>query len=107
MATMQEIREQALDRARNGSSIRNDAEVIGAFMERGIPLDEIQPRENVLTYRAWQAIGRQVKKGEKGVRLATILEREDDDGEKYRMRRTVSVFHVSQTKVIGEDEGDE
>ena len=70
MATMEQVRRDALERARNGSSFRNEAEVIGAFAERGIPVEQIIPRENVLTYRAWQAVGRQVKRGEKGVRLA-------------------------------------
>ncbi len=52
---------ESLERARNGRSTCNELSVIVEFAARGIPESEIQPRENVLTYNAWRAVGRQVK----------------------------------------------
>uniref|UniRef100_A0A6M3LJK7 N-terminal domain-containing protein n=1 Tax=viral metagenome TaxID=1070528 RepID=A0A6M3LJK7_9ZZZZ len=84
------------------------------FKDWGIPADEIEPTVNVLTYHAWRALGRQVRKGEKGVHVVTWVpvgggkgdqEREEQDGERKPRRqsmrpRTASVFHVSQTDVV-------
>ena len=55
--------QEALSRARGGMSLVNYATIIREFGARGIPESEIIPRENVLTYAAWQALGRQVCKG--------------------------------------------
>jgi hypothetical protein len=61
--------------------------------------------ENVFTFSAWKAVGRRVKKGQHGVKAVTFVpvgSKEDKEtGEKkagYRMPRTVTVFHVSQTE---------
>ena len=54
--------QEALSRARGNTSGLNYQTIFAGFMARGIPSSEIIPRENVLTYKAWQAIGRQVKK---------------------------------------------
>ena len=92
---------EALDRARQGFSPANDAIVVGAFADRGIA--DVQPRENVLTYKAWRAAGRQVRRGQKGVRITTyapVTEPDPQTGaDRVVGRRPVSavVFHVSQT----------
>ena len=53
-------------------------------------------------YRAWQALGRQVQKGERGITiLAPLVKREQDENQEVTVRvvgfRTVSVFDVAQT----------
>ncbi|MBM3835942.1 MAG: hypothetical protein FJ403_22295 [Verrucomicrobia bacterium] len=41
---------------------------------KGIPEDQIKSRENVFTFKAWNAQGRKVKKGEHGVKIHTVIE---------------------------------
>jgi antirestriction protein ArdC len=56
----------------------------------------------VAGYRAWQSLGRQVRKGEHGIRiLAPIVCRNrdrDDDEDRVVAFKTASVFDVSQTE---------
>lgn len=93
----------ALARARNGNPCANDTRVLAAFVARGLPVKDVNPRVNVLTYRAWRALGRQVAKGEHGVRLTTWLstpEERDKSGKVTRRKgkrpRAAYVFHESQ-----------
>src|SRR6266446_241270 len=55
----------------------------------------------VAGYKTWQKLGRQVRKGEHGIRILApcVVKRETDSGEETRSMffRTVSVFDVSQT----------
>ncbi len=107
-ARMDEIREEALTRATCGKAWTNFPAIIAGFVEKGIPADQILPRENVFTYRAWQALGRQVRKGEKGVRVCTwvpVTKKDEKTGEKKpdgKRPWTATVFHVSQTDPIAE-----
>ena len=97
---------EALTRATTGISLTNYPTIYSGFMEKGIPESEIQPRENVFTYSAWRALGRQVRRGEHGVKVLTFVDcqkRDEQTGElKERFRRPFSttVFHVSQTDEI-------
>ena len=86
----------AYHRAVSGQSLTNEARVIAGFSKRGIPEHEIIPRVNVFTYGAWQSnkLRRQVRKGEKGVKVVTVFE---DKKTKKRRIKTAHVFHVSQT----------
>lgn len=100
---------EALERARNCSGRDNIARVYSAFLERGIPEADIQPGENVLTYRAWKALGRFVSKGQHGVRLVTYIERDkkvERDGkeriERVTFPKSTHVFHVSQTEPMAQ-----
>jgi len=102
----------ALVRAQSGQSLMNYQAIISGFIEKGIPPDQITPRENVLTYNAWQALGRQVRKGEHGVKIITfipmskIVHAEDGDKvESWRSPCPTTVFHVSQTDAIGGKNG--
>lgn len=100
-----ELQNEALARAVSGMSMSNYVPIFQGFMARGIPESEIRPRENVFTYNAWRALGRQVRKGEHGVKCLTFIttSKEDKDtGEKRESRRpwTTTVFHVSQTDPI-------
>ena len=101
---MEQIKQEALTRATTNETMSNYPAIFEGFMEKGIPEDDILPRENIFTYRAWQAKGRQVQKGEHGVKIVTWIDvkskkKDEGDDEKVRkMPRTVTVFHVSQTK---------
>ena len=107
MAHKEELQQEALSRAVQSQSIMNYAGIFAGFMAKGIPEDKIIPRENVFTYNAWKALGRQVRKGEHGVKCVTFIECESKEtdsrtGEKKSFRRpwTTTVFHVSQTDPI-------
>jgi antirestriction protein ArdC len=60
---------------------------------------------NVAGYRTWQKLGRQVRKGEKGIQImAPIPKKVEENGEEKQIIvgfRTVTVFDISQTE--GED----
>lgn len=102
--------EEALARARGGVALTNYPPIYQEFMDRGIPFEEIRPRENVLTYNAWRALGRHVRKGEHGVRITTWITRgeEKDAAGKVvkngrRFPKTAVVFHVTQTEEDGRE----
>lgn len=99
----QEMEQQALTNAVSNQSMMNYAPIFAGFMAMGIPESAITPRENVFTYNAWRALGRQVRKGEHGVRVVTFVPCTKTDkatGEKESFRRpwSTTVFHVSQTE---------
>lgn len=104
-----EIEQEALGRAAGGVSMANYLPIIAEFAARGIPESEIIPRENVFTFHAWRALGRTVRKGEKGVAVITWVpfagrERDKATGEEKTVERsrprTAYVFHVSQTEAL-------
>ena len=103
------MQQEALQRARSCRSLGNMATVIREFSARGIPASEIVPGENVLTFHAWRALGRTVRKGQHGVKVTTWVERskeklDAETGERkiegYKMPRAATVFHVSQTEAL-------
>lgn len=96
-----EMAGEALTRARSGQSLANEAITIQEFVRRGISVDDIQPRVNVLTFWAWKALNRSVRKGEHGVKLTTWIPYEKKDGTEGLRPKTCVVFHVSQTDPIG------
>jgi N-terminal domain of anti-restriction factor ArdC len=103
--------QEALARATTGTTLSNYPAIFEGFMAKGIPESEIQPRINVLTFDAWKALGRSVKKGEHGVKVLTWITaegKEEQTGESgetdaqakgYRFCKRTTVFHVSQTEV--------
>lgn len=109
-----ETPEDALARAKASTSVANFPAIIEGFKALGIAEADITPRENVFTYQAWKAKGRQVMKGQHGVRIPTVIEvpkpksgdptpePAPEDPTKVRKRKWATVFHVSQTKPIGE-----
>lgn len=105
MATTQQI--EALDRATNGHS-KNDEFVYAMLTLAGY--EDVQPRINCLTYNAWRAAGRSVKKGEKGLGVTVWIPCKDKDakpdpktGEARKSMRpkTTYIFHIDQTQPIG------
>jgi len=106
------IQAEALSRAAHGQSMTNWPAIIHGFAAKGIPESDIRPRENVFTYHAWRALGRQVRRGEHGVKVTTFVpmdkktgESDPDTGEEKRVplgKRawTATVFHISQTDPI-------
>ena len=105
MTRTEEQSRAALERAQTGQSLGNYAAIFEGFTAKGIPLDDIRPRENVLTFDAWKACGRVVRKGEHGVRIVTVIEIRSKDAPaeakpaRTRTRRT-TVFHISQTEPL-------
>lgn len=102
-----QMQAEALSNARSGQSFSNYPAIYTGFMAKGISESDIRPRENVFTFNAWKALGRVVRKGEKGVMVATII-RTSKEVEKDGKIETVAtsrpwattVFHVSQTDPI-------
>ena len=99
---------EALERGSRCQPNSNDAQVYLQFGARGIAPHDIEtcgPHQNVRTYRAWRALGRQVRKGEKSVRLTVWITDGEDKvdavtGKVVKARtfpRPACVFHVSQT----------
>ncbi len=106
MTVTQEMQQESLVRARSGGSTANYSAIFQGFMEKGIAADDILPRENVLTFHAWKALGRSVKKGEHGVRVMTWIATEakpnPDTGKLeggHKFAKFSTVFHISQTEV--------
>ena len=105
-----ERNEDALHRALTNESLSNYNTIINGFISRGISEDDIKPRENIFTYAAWKALGRQVKKGEHGIKICTFIpidskEKDKKTGEvvfKTSSRpRMTTVFHITQTDEKG------
>src|SRR5438067_12605447 len=111
-ASREQIQHEAVSRAASGQSFANWPAILAGFTAKGIPESDVRPRENVFTYHAWRALGRQVRRGEHGVKVVTFLdtgrkgeERADDadDADKPARSRAgrrpsvATVFHVSQT----------
>ena len=78
----------------------NVALVISHFASTGIPVDDILPYENVLTFHQWKERGRFVKKGQHGCRVVTFIPIVDKETQKVKGTRPWSavVFHISQTE---------
>lgn len=99
--TNAQIQAKALKNAVSQQSTMNYEPIILGFIEKGIPAEDITPRENVFTFNAWKAQGRTVCKGEKGVKIVTWIKcKKKDSDETYMRPKTTTVFHVSQTKEI-------
>ncbi len=116
-ASKEEMQQESLTRAASGQSFTNWPAIIEGFAAKGIPESDIRPRENIFTYHAWRALGRQVRRGEHGVKVVTFVSckgKEDKDGVAandvdgtdkpkrgaFRRPWTATVFHVSQTDPI-------
>ncbi|MGO8788429.1 MAG: ArdC-like ssDNA-binding domain-containing protein [Terriglobia bacterium] len=102
-----EVQREALTRAITGQSLSNYPAIFQGFSAMGISEDQIKPRENVFSYQAWKALGRHVKRGEHGIRVATVrdfrkqvidIETGEKKEEAYSVPWTATVFHVSQTE---------
>lgn len=96
---------ESLERAVNNQSEANYETIINGFMEMGISESDIIPRVNVFTFNAWKALGRVVKKGEKGVRVVTCIpctKKDEETGEEIKVTKKTSttVFHITQTQQI-------
>ena len=104
----QHMQQESLNRARSTRPGQNWASVIRALTDKGIDFADIIPGENVLTFNAWKALGRSVKKGEHGVRIPVFVSGSsttETTNEQTTNRRSTSrkifsavVFHISQTQ---------
>ena len=104
--TRQKMQTAALESARNGQALTNYPAIFSGFIAKGIPETDIKPRDNILTFHAWRALGRSVRKGEHGVKIITFIPCsktvKDAAGketeESFRRPWTTTVFHISQTE---------
>jgi antirestriction factor ArdC-like protein len=114
----EEMQQEALSRAVGGITMSNWPAIIYGFAAKGIPEADIKPRENVFTYNAWRALGRQVRRGEHGVKVVTFVAIDRDsaapaNGEATQADATqekrkssgrrpwsATVFHISQTDPV-------
>jgi len=108
----EQMQGEALTRAVSGQSLSNWPAIVAGFVAKGVPEHDIRPRENVFTYNAWRALGRQVRRGEHGVKVTTYIPVDAKDRDEARetdlskpKRRTsrpwsATVFHISQTDPI-------
>ena len=102
--TREQLDAESLSRAQNGNALTNYPAILSGFAAKGIPLDAIQPRENIFTYRAWRAKGRQVRRGEHGVKVVSYrpvdrkVERDGREVVETKLHPCgATVFHISQT----------
>jgi hypothetical protein len=84
----------ALHRAEYGESTLNTDTIIAGFTAKGIQIDDIVPRVNVLTFHAWRALGRRIKKGEHGVKICVCRWNQQSVA--------INVFHASQTESLAD-----
>ena len=118
MSEREQMQQEALSRAVGGQALTNWPAILAGFTAMGIPEGAIRPRENVFTYHAWRALGRQVRRGAHGVKVVTFVALDRDapateneqgdskaDKRKARGRRpwTATVFHISQTDPMPTD----
>lgn len=107
------IQTQALQNALSDRSAANYETIFEEFAQRGIPVEEISPRENVFTYHAWLALGRQVRGGEKGVKIFSMKPSSKrgagdepagaegaEEGKPRMVPVAAYVFHISQTDPV-------
>ena len=87
---------ETITRIISNPSIANFETVIKGFIEKGIKPEEIKPKENVFTYKAWKELRMQVKKGEHGVKVLTWITKENGD----KFAKNSTVFHVSQVEAM-------
>ena len=104
-----ETPQEALRRIQSMEFCGNDILVIQAFSDAGIPPEDIDPRFNVLTFRAWKGKGRRVARGAKSIPITVWIPKngeqveetdENGDGKKKRggmYPKTTRLFHESQT----------
>lgn len=92
---------EALERTEGFS--QNDARVMEAFAEQGL---SVTPRLDVLTFKAWLALGRSVRKGEKATTVPIWLPvrdrsgdvKTDSDGRPEMRMAYAKLFHFHQTR---------
>lgn len=67
---MSSVRADVFDRAGTAPAVESYEAIFVGFAAKGIPEPDIYPSWNVRTYDSWFALGRNVKKGERGDRLS-------------------------------------
>lgn len=104
--TTTETPAEALARIQSTVS-KNDFAAIVQFANCGIDVDDILPRVNVLTFKAWKALGRMVARGATGQRVTVWVPVNDKKTGKPDGVRPITavLFHVSQTIAETADKG--
>mgnify|MGYP001579578311 FL=1 len=68
-----------------------------------VAADSYNPKTNCFTLRQWNARKFKVKKGEKALKSFTFLDEEDDQNNKRRWRKPVSLFFHTQVVKVEEN----
>ena len=102
-----EMQQAALGRATSNMGTMNYGLIISGFKSKGIPEEDIKPRENIFTFNAWKALNRRVKQGEHGVKVFVFVQYEKEivnpeTQEVVKIKsgsspKSTTVFHISQT----------
>ncbi len=92
---------ESLNRAKNGDSLANYQAILQGFADKGIPANDIIPRENVFTYNAWLALNRQVYEFKPGVRTTIPTVKDPLTFEEWCQRYKVSMLHNRQAIYFG------
>jgi hypothetical protein len=100
MSTTKETPAEALARIQSSVS-KNDFAAIVQFAECGIHPNDLTPRVNILTFKAWKALGRRVAKGATGQKVCVWVPVEKNGKEDGVRPITAVLFHITQT--IAED----
>ena len=100
MATTKETPAEALARIQSSVS-KNDFAAIHQFYACGIHPEDLTPRVNILTFKAWKALGRRVAKGATGQKVCVWVPVEKNGKEDGVRPITAVLFHITQT--IAED----
>lgn len=96
----EQMQRAALERARAPRFGPNLGIVLAECARRGFLDPPPVPGRTVLTFNAWRALGRTVRRGEHGIRIPVVIPTAHDPetGEPgRRIIKTAAVFHVSQT----------
>lgn len=95
---------KSLDNAVSRSSSSNYPAIIDGFAAMGIPAEKVFPRENVFTFNAWIALGRQVCEGAQAVVVLTYVGCRGGRakaGAAGRVRPVLTqLYHISQTAPV-------
>ena len=61
-----------------------------------------EPYKDVFTYARWQALGYQVQRGQRSIKIPVVIEKENDDGETLKRLFNSHVFCRCQVKPISD-----
>lgn len=84
---------------------KNDFAAIVQFANCGIHPNDITPRVNVLTFKAWKALGRRVAKGATGQKVCVWVPVEKAGKPDGVRPITAVLFHETQTIAEGAEKG--
>lgn len=101
--------------SRGLSGVRDDPRAMAAYLAFSARFHDYSPRNTLLIYmqrptarfckgfRAWQSVGRRVRKGERGLTVLAPIVRKDEDEDTVVGYRTTTTFDYEQTEAVSDD----